>query len=107
MRFRKIPETAQRNISGLRIREARLACQPTLTQAGLAQRVSDLGLVLDRIAITKIETGQRCVFDHELKCFALALGKSAGWLLGLQDDASSSDPVASGNARRPARRNGV
>jgi hypothetical protein len=32
-----------------------------------------LGIQLDRVAIAKIETGRRCVFDFELKAIADAL----------------------------------
>lgn len=85
MRFRKIPETAQRNISGLRLREARLAQEPPLTQEQLSLLLAAEGLVLERLAITKIENGQRCVFDHELKHFARALNRSADWFLGLDE----------------------
>jgi hypothetical protein len=101
MRFRKIPETAQRNISGLRLREARLSFDPPLTQEQLVARLATLGLVLDRVAIAKIETGQRCVFDHELKNFVLALGKPAGWFLGLKD---STAPPKKPKTRKPASR---
>lgn len=97
MRFRKIPETAQRNISGLRVREARLAQEPPLTQEQLSTLLAAQGLVLERVAIAKIETGQRCVFDHELKHFAVVLGRSAGWFLGLE-------PGPRGTARPTARK---
>jgi transcriptional regulator with XRE-family HTH domain len=83
MRFRKIPETAQRNISGLRLREARLSQQPPLTQEQLSLLLAAAGLVLERVAIAKIENGQRCVFDHELKHFAIVLDRPADWFLGL------------------------
>lgn len=103
MRFRTIPETAQRNISGLRVREARLSCDPPLTQEQLCARLAMLGLALDRVAIAKIETGQRCVFDHELKNFALALGRPAGWFLGLE---GMNPPAKKARTRKPASRKG-
>jgi transcriptional regulator with XRE-family HTH domain len=83
MRFRKIPETAQRNISGLRLREARLSQNPPLTQEQLSSLLAEAGLVLERVAIAKIENGQRCVFDHELKHFSIVLNRPADWFLGL------------------------
>lgn len=88
MRFRKIPESAQRNLSGLRLREARLAQEPPLTQEQLSTLLGEAGLVLERVAIAKIENGQRCVFDHELKHFALVLGRTADWFLGLEAGAA-------------------
>lgn len=99
MRFRKIPETAQRNISGLRLREARLACDPPVTQEQLSARLAELGLVLDRVTIAKIETGQRCVFDYELKNFVLVFGKPSEWFLGL-DEASSKGKKGAGRKPR-------
>jgi ribosome-binding protein aMBF1 (putative translation factor) len=78
-------ENAERNgknVSGLRIREARERRQPLLTQDQLAGKVAALGVVLDRTAIAKIESGQRCVYDYELSALAAALNVDANWLLG-------------------------
>ena len=98
MRFRKIPESAQRNISGLRVREARLSSDPPMTQARLAAALTDLGIVMDRVAVAKIETGPRCVFDFELKAFAAALNRPVEWLLGIGPRGTSgSVGVARGN----------
>ena len=41
-------------------------------------------LMLDRVAITKIESGQRCVFDFEIGVLAQVLKVDVRWLLGLQ-----------------------
>ena len=71
-----------KNVSGLRIREAREGRQPPLTQDQLAGKVAALGVVLDRTAIAKIESGQRCVYDFELSVLAVALDVDANWLLG-------------------------
>jgi HTH-type transcriptional regulator, cell division transcriptional repressor len=46
---------------------------PRLTQDQLAGRLAKLGVSLDRVAIAKIETGIRCVFDYEVKALAAAL----------------------------------
>lgn len=61
-------------------------------------RLAALGLVIDRVAITKIETGQRCVFDYELKNFVLALGKPAGWFLGIE---SSKNAATKARGKNP------
>lgn len=102
MRFRKIPETAQRNISGLRLREARLAQEPPLSQEQLSVLLAGEGLVLERLAITKIENGRRCVFDHELKHFAKVLNRSADWFLGLHE--APKPKVVKKNASTPKGR---
>lgn len=46
---------------------------PRITQDQLSGRLAKLGIQLDRVAIAKIETGRRCVFDFEFKAFADAL----------------------------------
>jgi hypothetical protein len=50
-----------------------LAAQPPLTQDQLAGRLAARNCSLDRVAITKIESGQRHVFDFELPALAAAL----------------------------------
>jgi hypothetical protein len=57
-----------------------------LTQDQLAGRLAAKGISLDRVAITKIEGGQRCVFDFELPALAEALKVDLRWLLGVQSD---------------------
>jgi len=66
------------------MRLARLAIDPPLTQDQLAGRLAAKGITLDRVAITKIESGQRCVFDFELPVLAEVLRADVRWLLGMQ-----------------------
>lgn len=75
-----------RNIVGVKLRQARLAFQPPLTQDQLSGRLAAKGTALDRVAITKIECGQRCVFDYELPALAEVLKVDLRWLLGIQTD---------------------
>lgn len=103
MRFRKIPETAQRNISGLRLREARLAQEPPLSQEQLSALLAEEGLVLERLAITKIENGRRCVFDHELKHFSKVLKRTADWFLGLEVTPREKASPAKKKSSTPSR----
>jgi len=56
-----------------------------LTQDDLSGRLAARQLFLDRVAITKIENGQRCVFDYELPALAETLKVDVRWLLGIQD----------------------
>lgn len=72
----------QKNISGKKIRQARLAKKPALTQDELSGRVAAHGAHLDRSAVAKIETGIRCVNDYELLALAKALDVEVTWLLG-------------------------
>lgn len=66
------------------MRQARLAFDPPLTQDQLSGRLAAKGISLDRVAITKIEAGQRCVFDFELPVIADVLKVDVRWLLGIQ-----------------------
>lgn len=69
---------------GAKMRQARLAFDPALTQDQLAGRLAVKGVALDRVAITKIECGQRCVFDFELPAISEVLNVDVRWLLGLK-----------------------
>jgi hypothetical protein len=71
------------NIVGKRIKEARQSYCPPLTQDQLSGKLAAIGLQLDRVAIAKIETGIRCVFDFEIKALARILKVDANWLLGI------------------------
>lgn len=73
---------APRNVVAHRVRRARLALD--VTQDALSGRLAKRQVFLDRVAITKIENGQRCVFDFELKGLSEALQVDVRWLLGMQ-----------------------
>ncbi len=81
-----------RNQIGCRVRQARLAFAPLLTQDQLAGRLAAKGISLDRVAITKIECGQRCVFDFELPVIADVLKVDVRWLLGMQNAGGPAKP---------------
>lgn len=72
----------QKNISGDRVHQARVAMR--LSQADMAARMQVNGVMIEREAISKIETGDRFVTDYELMIFAKVLRVSIEWLLGLQ-----------------------
>lgn len=87
------PVNGVRNIVAGRIRQARLVFDPPLTQDQLSGRLAAKGLSLDRVAVTKIECSQRCVFDFELPVLADVLKVDVRWLLGIQ---SAGGPVKPG-----------
>jgi len=72
----------KKNISGERIREARLKLR--LTQADLAARVQVEGVIMERDSISRIEIGTRFIPDYEIPVFARVLGVSVLWLLGIE-----------------------
>lgn len=67
-----------KNVSGDRIHQARTTMR--LSQADLAARMQVNGVIIEREAISKIETGNRFVTDYELLIFAKVLGVSMEWL---------------------------
>ena len=84
MRNPKSGEGKARNIIAGKIRQARLAFEPPLTQDQLSGRLAAKGISLDRVALTKVECGQRCVFDFEVPVIAEILRVDVRWLLGMQ-----------------------
>ena len=76
---------ASQNLIGDRVKEARAASRPPLTQEELSKKLSKLGVSIDRAGIAKIETGIRGVLDIELVALANALGVTVTWLLGIKE----------------------
>jgi HTH-type transcriptional regulator, cell division transcriptional repressor len=70
------------NLVGERVKEARAAGDPPLTQEGLSRRLAKHGVSIDRAGVAKIEAGIRGVLDFELVALARALGVKVTWLLG-------------------------
>ena len=79
----------RRNIIGDRVRLARKSALPPITQLDLAARLQVQGLELDRVTISKMETGYREVTDVEVKAIAEALGVTIGWLYGESESGKS------------------
>jgi len=73
----------KKNISGGRIRQARL--KNRLSQSDLAARMQVEGIIIERDSISRIEIGSRFIPDYELPAFSRVLGVSVPWLLGLSD----------------------
>ena len=72
----------KKNISGDRIREARIKLR--LSQEALAVRLKLEGVELERDSISRIEIGTRFVADYEIKMLAKVLNTSVTWLLGIE-----------------------
>jgi len=71
----------KRNIVGDRIRQARKAGRPPITQTDLVARLQILGMQIDQSGLSKIESGRRPVTDVEVIALAKALKVSVAWLL--------------------------
>ena len=72
---------SSKNIVGARVQAARLRAKPAMTQAQLAEALSEEGVAIDRAGISKIEIGDRSVYDFEVKALAKVLGVTLDWLL--------------------------
>ena len=71
----------KRNIVGVRVRQARKEAKPPITQLDLVARLQVLGMKIDQSGISKLESGQRPVFDTEVVALAKALKVATAWLL--------------------------
>ena len=72
----------QKNISGNRIREARI--KHRWSQATLAAKLQLEGITIERDSISRIENGTRFVADYELKAVSMVLNGSVLWLLCIE-----------------------
>ena len=88
--MKKTSQLRHRNIIGDRIREARLACKPPVTQEDLAGRLAGKGISIDQTAISRIESGNRYLMDYEISALAKALKVSVAYLFGESDKPKTS-----------------
>lgn len=73
-----------KNVTGPRIRAARVWHSPPLSQAELAACVTKRGVHLDQGAISRIEHRTRNLSDYELVAIARCLKVPVAWLCGQQ-----------------------
>lgn len=71
--MKKTHDSERRNITGKRIRKARLAAKPPVSQEDLSGRLAALGVILDQGAISRVESEERYLMDYELLAIAKAL----------------------------------
>lgn len=64
----------KKNVSGDRIREARL--KRRLTQEDLAAKLQIEGVIMERDSVSRMEIGTRFVTDYELMVLSKVLGVS-------------------------------
>ena len=79
----------KRNIVGIRVRQARKAAKPPITQSDLIARLQLLDMNIDQSGLSKIENGQRPVSDIEVVAFAKALKVTEEWLLRGTENSSA------------------
>ncbi len=76
----------KKNIAGDRIHQMRTTLR--LSQSDLAARMQVNGVIIEREAISKIETGDRFITDYELMIFSQVLGVTIEWLLKIDKKTS-------------------
>ncbi len=69
----------RKNISGNRIREARL--KKRLSQADFAAKLQIAGITMERDSVSRIEIGTRFVADYELMIIAEILDVTVDWFV--------------------------
>ena len=79
-RLKKTRKTKTRNCVGPRVRQARLKAAPLISQEDLAGRLAAKGVLLDRSAVSRIESQERYVMDYEAAALADSLKVSIAWL---------------------------
>lgn len=80
--MKKTITATKKNIIGARVRQARLKCNPTVSQEDLAGKLAAQGVLLDRTAVSRIENQSRYAMDYEAAAIARALKVSVAWLFG-------------------------
>jgi hypothetical protein len=79
---RKLALPNRKNVIGERVRLARLAIRPAVSQENLSGRLAAKGIQITQTAISKLENRQRYVMDYEALAIAKALKVSVSWLYG-------------------------
>ena len=71
--MKKTSQSEQRNVIGQRICQLRQQMKPAVTQEDLAGRLARQGIVMDRSAISRIESRTRYLMDYEILALPRAL----------------------------------
>ena len=79
---KKTRQHPHKNIVGARIRAARLALSPKVSQEDLSGKLARRGIQITQTSLSKIESRDRYVMDYEAHAIAKALKVSVAWLYG-------------------------
>lgn len=83
--MRKTRQLPQKNVIGVRVRQARLALSPRVSQEDLSGRLARLGVQITQTSLSKIENRTRYVMDYEALTLAKVLKVSVSWLYGEEE----------------------
>ena len=81
--MRRVKKTRQsdfKNVIGGRVRRARLAMKPPVSQEDLSGRLAREGITITQTGVSKLENRQRAVLDYEALALAKILRVSINWL---------------------------
>jgi hypothetical protein len=79
---KKTRASEAKNVIGERVRLARLAIRPRVSQEDLSGRLAAKGIQITQTGISKLENLQRYVMDYEALAIARALRVSVSWFYG-------------------------
>jgi hypothetical protein len=71
-----------KNLIGERVRVARAAMKPRISQGDLSGKLARLGVQITQTSISKIENRSQYVMDYEALAIADCLRVSIAWLFG-------------------------
>ncbi len=80
--MKKTRSSKFKNVVGERVRLARLAMKPPVSQDDLAGRLARVGITITQTSISKLENRERAVLDYEAQALARVLKVSVSWLYG-------------------------
>lgn len=80
--MKKARQNPHKNIVGARIRLARLALSPKVSQEDLSGKLARRGIQITQTGISKIESQDRYVMDYEVQAIAKSLRVTVAWLYG-------------------------
>ena len=80
--MKKTRSSKFKNVVGERVRLARAAMKPPVSQEDLSGRLARLGVQITQTSISKIENRSRYVMDYEAQALAKILKVSVAWLYG-------------------------
>ena len=75
-------QSRHKNLIGERVRQARIALSPKVSQEDVAGRLAKLGIQITQTSLSKIENRSRYVMDYEAAALAKVLKTSVAWLYG-------------------------
>lgn len=71
-----------KNVIGARVRQARMAMSPAVSQDDLCGRLAREEIIMTQTAVSKLENGERYVMDYEALAIAKVLKVKISWLYG-------------------------